>query len=200
MENSFNNIKFDLIEHLKQLFIKYDVLIENEYSFHKNKNIYSSKEIGYSIRNGKIKITCGYGLRLEHEIGHIILINNFDKLLVDNWGMKVFDIENHKLIHKWLIGTEAKVWGIENFISKNKRTYNKFWIYNCIPNSKYSIDLLTDDEVNQLSKIERNVIHIMNRYETNMTNQILFDKLEERFSFIRNNIGQNFNSLFCSLL
>lgn len=181
---SFNapnvEIKKDLIGPLKELLFQYNINIV-EIGM-------DDVKYGYAIRNKAVNIAF-FPVKLEHELAHIVLINNFDKLLIDNWGMPSATNDNKKstlLIKKWLLCMEARVWGVESFITNKHRAPNNFFIVGAIDNNKSYTQVRHSKEYEEFhTKVEE----IMFRYELDMTNNKFLDMLQIRLDFIKDKIN-----------
>lgn len=205
---SLSKFKDELVEPIHDLLSNYNI---NFYEANKDdlknygSDLYGSllKGYGYLIRNGEIQIKQPLtgGFNLSHELAHIVLINNFDKLLIDNWGMPAlkpkFSIQTRT---KWLLCMEARVWGIENFLLKDKRNENGIWLDAIIPSKpKKKLTKLSDrmefkrNSDEKYNELSNKVNDVMLHYENAMTLDIFLNKLKDRLDFVKEKISNNNN-------
>lgn len=132
----------------------------------------------------KIKISPNYA-GLAHELAHIVLIKNFQKLLIDNWNQPAIYCNLSKQTREKFLINESRVWGVENFQYREecKRTINQHFV------SYY----VKDKEAIEFSNKCKT---IMNRHDNEMTFPKFMNELEIRLQFISNHIKNNpdFNS------
>lgn len=161
----------DLVEPIKNLLTRFpikitDSLIENVCELNPGCK-------AYFIRDGVIYITKNLP-SFVHELAHIICIKNLNKLLIDDFGMPLLDhTHSASTAERWMICSEARVWGVESFLRGNKRSVNVSWL-----------EFVQSD-------VKEKAQQVLDRYYKSMTNELVLSSLEGRFNYIMCHIKEN---------
>lgn len=171
-------IKPTLVEPIKALLQKHNVVFHN-WMFSNYQNT------GFYILNGTIHMCAGYKtlVPLQHELAHLVRIKNLDRLLVKNWGMPFAARKDiTPKFKKQSFFSEAKVWGVEQFLSGATRIVNEHWasLYCQKDSQEYKDDM---------AKAQA----LFDDVQTKLTDEKIMSELEIKFNFIQNKINENPN-------
>lgn len=181
-DEGFNhaNIKASLKAPLYQLLSQYNIC------FHYF-NLRNNNNSGFFIGNGIIHICSGKNiLSLEHELAHLSLIKNYEKLLITNFGMAVTSQKSAtpKIARKWL-KFEAKVWGHQSFIKDSSREISTEWCrYASAGDEQLEIQLYND------------AVKICTEAKDKASDEKILSNIKNCFDFLDNHLKQypNFSS------